>query len=91
MGQVQLYGWRVLSKAQYVIPSNYEVKIWPSWEWKVAVWEDNLKVNKGDQFHTKVMINLKIGKDQYNAFIVNEEMKVMCKIDDLDPITRLKK
>ena len=36
------------------------------------------------------MINLKFVKDQYNAFIYDDKMKVMSQRDDLDPVVRLK-
>lgn len=75
--------------------------IWQLWsqdvfilDLKVVVWEINLKVKfvqqEGNHFHKEVMISLKFEKDQYNAFINDDKTKVMCKIDDLNPVTSVK-
>lgn len=50
--------------------------------------DDNLK-DKGDHFHEESIIHLKIGNDQYNAFICDVEDEMMNKKDDFDSITRL--
>jgi len=42
--------------------------MYTSWDRKVVVQEDNLKV-KGDHFHEEAMISLKFEKAQCNAFI----------------------
>lgn len=40
--------------------------------------------------HEEAMISLKFGKAQYNSFINDDKMKVMCNIDGLNLVTTLK-
>ena len=47
-------------------------------------------MSKEDHFQEEAKIILKFGNVQYNAFIDKEKIKVMCNIDDLDPITKTK-
>lgn len=72
------------------ISSTWQLWKHSSWDWKVVVREDNLKV-KRDHFLMEVMINWKLGKAQYNTFSEIDKLKVMYKINDLELVARLKK